>query len=408
MLDLINNEISDVFIIGAKSIGLYGGYESFVLNLLKQHRDIKQIRYHIVCKENGSGHMDLNKLPEAIMINSKEFSYCCAHCILIKIPEKIGSAQAIIYDIKALKWVCDYIENKCIHKPIVYILASRIGPFEKKYVRRIHKAKGLVYQNPDGHEDWRRKWSYPIRKYWKLSERFSIKNADLVICDSKLIEEYIKNEYLKYKKKTTYISYGADITSSSLSDNDSMYIDWLRKNSLIDKEYYLVIGRCVPENNYDIIIREFMLSNTKKDLVFISTSNDKMLKKINKKYCFDADPRIKFVGTVYNQELLRKIRENAYCYIHGHSVGGTNPSLLEAMSSTNLNLLFDVGFNKEVGKESCLYWNDKLGNLSSLINKVDKYNYEDIIELSKKAKNIINEEYSWKVIGKKYLEVFGV
>lgn len=184
------------------------GYESFVLNLLLQHKENKNIMYHIACKANGDGYMNLDKLPGVTKINGNEFSYCNAQCFMIHVPERIGAAQAIYYDISALSWCCNHIERNHIEKPIVYILASRIGPFEKKYVNRIHAANGLVYQNPDGHEDWRKKWNLIIRKYWKLSERCAVKYADLVICDSKCIEKYIKEEYSQYNPRTTFIAYG--------------------------------------------------------------------------------------------------------------------------------------------------------------------------------------------------------
>ena len=145
--------VHHVFVIGAKSIGLYGGFESFIMNLLQQHKDRKQIKYHVACKANGDGYMDLDKLHGYTPINKEEFIYCNAHCFLVKVPEKLGNAQAIFYDIKALKWCCNYIEKNHIEEPIVYILASRIGPFEKKYVDRIHAVGGRVYQNPDGWKD---------------------------------------------------------------------------------------------------------------------------------------------------------------------------------------------------------------------------------------------------------------
>lgn len=138
------------YICGSKSVGQYGGFETFVMNLLQQHKDIKNIKYHIACKANGQGYMDVDSLPGARKVNEKEFTYCNAHCFLIDIPEKLGAAQAIYYDIKALGWICDHIEKNHIENPIVYILASRIGPFEKRFVQRIHNAGGLVYQNPDG------------------------------------------------------------------------------------------------------------------------------------------------------------------------------------------------------------------------------------------------------------------
>ena len=394
------------FCIGSKSIGLYGGYESFILNLLQQHENNKDIQYHIACKANGSGYMDLKKLPGAISINDNEFTYCNAHCVLIQVPEKIGSAQAIYYDIKALKWACEYIERNHIQNPIVYILASRIGPFEKRYVQRIHDAGGLVYQNPDGHEDWRGKWSRPVRRYWKFSERLAVKNADLVVCDSKSIESYIRDEYSEYEPKTTFIAYGSHISPSTLGDDDKKYVSWLKNHNLTDRKFYTVVGRCVPENNFETIIREFMLSNSDKDLAIITTDNPKMLKEMDEKLHYRKDKRIKFVGTVYDQELLKKIRENSYGYFHGHSVGGTNPSLLEALGATKLNLLYDVGFNREVAEDAALYWSLDEGNLAKLIDTADRLSEEKIEEYGQKAKKRIQDEYSWEYICERYAEVF--
>ena len=146
-----------------------------------------------------------------------------------------------------------------------------------------------------------------------------------------------------------------------------------------------------------------MKSNTKKDLVFITNvEKNKFYNKLQKELNFEKDKRIKFVGTVYEEELLKKIRENAYAYIHGHSVGGTNPSLLEALSATQLNILYDVGFNREVGQDACIYWSKKTNNLKEEINKADKLKGLEIEELNKKAKKIIKENYSWEEIIKKY------
>lgn len=401
-----DDSVRHVYIIGAKSIGLYGGYESFIMNLLQQHKNNKRIKYHVTCKANGDGFMDLDKLPGATRINNNEFSYCNAHCFMIRVPEKIGSAQAIYYDINALRWCCEHIEKNHIEKPIVYILASRIGPFERRYVKRIHVAGGLVYQNPDGHEDWRAKWSPMIRKYWKLSEKYAVKNADLVVCDSKSIEKYIKEEYSNYHPKTTFIAYGSYINPSPLADDDPKYVNWLNDNNLHDRSFFCVVGRCVPENNFETIIREFMRSHTKKDLAVITTDNVKLLKEMNQKLHYKQDKRIKFVGTVYDTELLTKIRENACGYFHGHSVGGTNPSLLEALGATRLNLLYDVGFNREVAEDAALYWSLDEGNLAKLIDMVDKYDDDKICEFGKKAKQRIIDEYSWRFIAGKYEQAF--
>ena len=150
-----------------------------------------------------------------------------------------------------------------------------------------------------------------------------------------------------------------------------------------------------------------MKSNTDKSLVIITNvKKNKFYNELQKKLDFEKDKRIKFVGTVYDTELLKKIRENAYGYLHGHEVGGTNPSLLEALSATKLNLLLDVGFNKEVGQDGALYWKKENDNLANLINECDKISYDRVIDLSIKAKERINKEYSWKKIIEKYELVF--
>ena len=403
---LEQSTIKHVYLCGVKSIGLYGGFETFILNLLKHHSDNPKLKYHVACKANGSGCMELEKLPGALRINNEEFTYCNAHCFMIKIPEWIGSAQAVFYDLKALKWICDHIEKNHIMQPVVYILAPRIGILERKYVERIHDAGGLVYQNTDGHEDWRRKWNRLVRKYWKLSERYAVKNADLVICDSKNIESYIKDEYGNYDPKTAFIAYGSDICPSKLSDSDAMYVNWLKDHNLKDGKFYIIVARFVPENNFDIIIREFMRSRTNKDLAIITTDNPKYRAELQQKCQYKKDKRIKFVGTVYDVELLAKIRENAYGYIHGHEVGGTNPSLLESLGSTRLNLLLDVSFNREVAEDAALYWSKEDNSLAELINTTDRMSKDKISSMGDKAKQRIRDEYSWEKICEKYEEAF--
>lgn len=399
-----------VFIVGAKSLGAYGGYETFVDKLIEYHQSNKKIRYHVACKANGDGHMDERKLNDIKRINSLEFIYHNTHCFKIQVP-KVGAAQAIVYDLMALNFCCRYIKEHHIKEPIIYILACRIGPFAKFYHRKMKKYGGKLFINPDGHEFLRAKWNYVIRKYWKFSEKLMVKHSDLIICDSINIEKYIHQEYDgkvvgKSNPKTTFIAYGAETKKSKLADDDSKLLDWYKEKGLKKKEYYLVVGRFVPENNYEIMLREFMCSKSKKDFALITNVSADFLEKLKLKTNFQKDSRIKFVGTVYDQELLKKIRENAFAYFHGHEVGGTNPSLLEALGSTDLNLLLDVGFNKEVAGDAAFYWNKSRGNLAKLIEDVEKLDSEKISEYGIMAKNRICSAYSWELISKKYEDVF--
>lgn len=395
----------NIILVGAKSIGQYGGYESFINKLLEYHKDEKNLHYFVYCKANGSGCMDISKLPEAKAVNETEFIYCNARGFLLHVPQ-IGAAQAIYYDVKALSEACKLIKKERLKNPIVYIMACRIGPFMKYFAGKIHSYGGKVYLNPDGHEWMRKKWSAPIRMYWKESERMMVKYTDLCVCDSKNIEKYIKQEYEKYYPKTTFIAYGSETTPSELDDNAPEFKNWLEKHGLKPNEYYMSCGRFVPENNFETMIREFMKSATKKDFAIITTVNERFLDELEKKLHFKQDLRIKFVGTVYDEKLLKKIRENAYAYFHGHSVGGTNPSLLEALGSTKLNLLYDVGFNKEVAEDAALYWSLDKDCLAKLIDFTDKMTDAQIEKFGKKAKNRIKMEYSWKSICTKYSKVF--
>ena len=249
------NKEQHVFIIGSKGIpAAYGGFESFV-DKLTYYRKTENIKYHVSCAVDG------DKCPE-----NREFTYNDARCFYIK-WKNLGPARAIFYDIDALKECIRYIKEHKIENPIVYILACRIGPFVKKYVKTIHKLGGRVYVNPDGHEWKRAKWSAPVRAYWKLSEKLMVKHADLLICDSVEIEKYIKRDYAAYQPKTTFIAYGADTAKSTLKSCDEKVVNWYKEKNVTPGEYYLVVGRFVPENNYETMIKEFMKSDTNKDFI---------------------------------------------------------------------------------------------------------------------------------------------
>lgn len=384
------NQVQHIFIVGSKGIpGAYGGYETFVDKLTEYHQNDPRFKYHVACKSNENG----------------EFEYHNAHCFKVKCPN-IGPASAIYYDVKAI-WKCiRYIKKNRIPHPIVYCLACRIGPFAGFFQKQIHKLGGLFFVNPDGHEWLRSKWCFCVRMYWKLSERKMVKNADLLVCDSRNIEKYIQTMYAKFNPRTTFIAYGAETRKSRLADDDEKFLNWLGEKNLRSGEYYLVVGRFVPENNYETMIREFMQSKTKKDLAIVTECSGSFLTILKEKLGFDKDPRIKFVGTVYDQELLMKIREKAYGYLHGHEVGGTNPSLLEALSCSKLNLLLDVCFNREVGENSTLYWTKEKGSLAKAIELADAMKEPEVERLDWKSSERIKRAYSWDVISGMYAGVW--
>lgn len=382
--------MKNVFIIGSKGIpSNYGGFETFVEKLTEYNNvDETQITYHVACMAD----------------NENEFEHNGARCFNVSVPN-IGPAKAVYYDIMALKKVIAYIEANNIQDAVVYILACRIGPFIGYYKKKLEKNNIKLFVNPDGHEWKREKWNKIIRRYWKLSEKLMVKHADLLVCDSLNIEKYIKEDYAEFSPKTTYIAYGADSNKSNLPDSDKNLVEWFNEHHIQFDNYYLIVGRFVPENNYEAMIKQFMKSKTSKDLVIITNvEQNKFYQNLLSETKFDNDNRIKFVGTVYDQELLKKIREKAYGYIHGHEVGGTNPSLLEALAFTKLNLLLDVGFNSEVAQESGLYWNKN--TLFSVINEAENLSDDEITLLDKKSTDIIHNRFSWEKISNEYTELF--
>lgn len=377
-----------IYIIGSKGIpAKYGGFETFVEELTA-HQSNKKLKYHVACLSNDI---------------QSNFIHNGADCFNIT-KKNIGPANAIYYDLAALKYSLKEIEDNNYKGAIIYILACRIGPFIGHYKKQMKKLGITLMVNPDGHEWLRAKWSAPVKKYWKISEQYMVKNADLLICDSKNIEKYIQESYAQYNPKTTYIAYGADLAPSLLKDNDEKLVNWYQEKGLESNEYYLVVGRFVPENNYEIMIKEFMKSDTKKDFVLITNvEKNSFYDQLKQTTGFDKDKRIKFVGTVYDKELIKKIRENAFGYFHGHEVGGTNPSLIEALASSKLNLLLDVGFNKEVGEDAALYWNKENNNLAKLIKHVEETNYS---HMENKAKERVQTFFSWDYIIEEYEKVF--
>ena len=411
MKTMEKSEVRHIFLVGAKSLGTYGGYETFVNKLTEYQENNVGIKYHVACKANGDGCMNPYTTNGAEIISGYEFQYHNAHCFRIYVPQKLGAAGAIYYDILALKKCCSMIREQKIKNPGIYIMACRIGLFAIPFYKKFHRLGGKVFLNPDGHEWMRRKWSLPVRRYWKISEQIMVKYCDAVICDSQNIEKYIHERYdekgIKGRNpKTIFIPYGAETRKSEMADDDPKLLNWYRVNGLKVKGYYIAVGRFVPENNYEIMIREFMKSQSQKDFVIITEVNEKFFNILEKKLHFKKDSRIKFTGTVYDQEFLMKIRENAYGYFHGHEVGGTNPSLLEALGSTDLNLILDVKFNKEVAEDAAVYWHKKEGSLKSLIDEADRFGQDQITELGRKAKKRIRDAYSWPYISERYTEVF--
>lgn len=380
--------MKDVFIIGSRGLpAQYGGFETFVEKLVS-HKVSPRIRYHVACLSDER--------------TGKHFDYKGADCFTVN-PPKLGPARVIAYDMMAINYSLKLIKKEGIQAPIFYILGNTIGAFIVHFAKKIQSVGGTLLVNPDGLEWKRAKWSKPVQSYLKYSEKEMTKYANLIISDNRGIETYIQDTYPW--SSTTFIAYGTDLSKTTLTAEDSSVRDWYQKWQTQEKEYYLILGRFVPENNYETAIREFMKSSTERDLVIICNhEGNAYFDELRQITGFDKDKRVKFVGTVYDQDLLKYIRNQAFAYIHGHEVGGTNPGLLEALAQTDLNLIFNVDFNHQVAQDTALYWNKEDGNLSKLIDSVDgQVSFED---LGNAAKANMKENYTWEKIVGEYEELF--
>ena len=377
-----------VFIIGSRGLpAKYGGFETFV-NELVSHQVSDDLRYHVACLSDDSHHQHSN--------------YKQVDCFTIN-PPKLGPARVIAYDMMAISYALKLIKKEGIEKPIFYILGNTIGAFIFPFARRIHKIGGQLFINPDGLEWKRSKWSKPVQTYLKYSEKVMTQYADLVISDNEGIETYIQEA--SPWSKTTFIAYGTDLSPTEFTKESEQVRTFFDKWAIEEKGYYLIIGRFVPENNYARAICEFMASETKRDLVIVCNyEGSSYFEQLRQETHFDNDSRIKFVGTVYDKDLLKYLRQECRAYIHGHEVGGTNPSLLEALAQTNENLVLGVDFNRKVALNTAHYWSKEPGSLTSIINQVD--GQPESLNLGQAAKGHMQAHYTWEEIVRRYEDLF--
>lgn len=380
-----------VYIIGSKGyLSNYGGWETFVRNLI-QHWENNRFVFHI---------------PEIVYDRSEESHFTTNGVLIDRVySPRVGAASMIIFCVRSFYKALREIKEQKHEGAVIYILGLRIGPFVLLKKSQIRKSKVRVLINPDGFEWERAKWSWPVKKYFLFSEWTMYRGSTLIVCDSKVVKHYVDEKFKKYKIPSVYIAYGAPVPLPiTITDQ---FRDFLEENRLSVYGYNLIVGRFVPENNYELIIKEYMKSKTQKPLIIISNvEKNAFYSGLLESTRFDKDERIRFIGTVYNQALLIEIRQNATAYIHGHSAGGTNPSLLEAMGSTDLNLLLNVGFNREVGQDAALYFGNGEIALSELLSQIELMSDPVRQRFSLKAKQRIIDDYSWEKICSEYESVF--
>lgn len=249
----------------------------------------------------------------------------------------------------------------------------------------VRKIKYPIFTtNMDGLEYKRTKFNKWVQKFIFWEEKMTVKHSHYLIADNMGIHDYYKE---KYGKESKFLAYGADI-------HDNYNEEFLKEFELEIDNYYLLVARLEPENNIIMAIEGYLASKEKgkRPLVIVGKTNTPHGKELVAKY--GNEKSIRFVGGIYDFDKLNSIRHFSYAYFHGHSVGGTNPSLLEAMASDCFILANDNIFNKAVLGENALYYLDHnavtelLNNIESLALRHKKFFIEENLE-------IIRKEYSW-------------
>lgn len=359
---MINKKLAILGIVGVPSN--YGGFETLVDNLLDHLPKFFEVT--VFCESNS--------YPE------KQESYKGAK--LIYLNKKANGVQSIIYDSVSLL--------KSYKNQDFILLLGVSGAIMIPLLKPFTKAK--IITHIDGLEWKRDKWGWFAKKFLKFSESLAVKYSDGVVADNKHIQEYITSEY---GKDSFLIAYGANHVSPVEPDS------YRKKFSFLDSPYVFTVCRIEPENNVEMQLRAFKECEIGMPYVVVGNwnANDYGMKLYHE---YSKVKNIILYNPIYEMEELNVLRSNCFFYLHGHSAGGTNPSLVEAMYLRLPVIAYGVNYNKETTFGKALYFND-FEELKTLLLQIRELDRDQMIEdLSKLAK----KNYSWKAISKKYVKMF--
>lgn len=342
----------------------YGGFETLVEYLTKEQG--KNFDMFVYCSSKNYK----VKLSE---YNNVKLKYINLHA---------NGIYSIFYDIFSI--------FKSLRNSEVLLILGVSGCIVLPFVKLLSSNRIIV--NIDGLEWKRAKWGGPAKRFLKFSEKIAVKYADEIITDNKVIKDYVK---LEYGASSHLIAYGADhVTNESFDDQ------LIEKYPLVKSDYAFKVCRIEPENNIHIILEAFSILPEKNIVCIGNWENSEYGKNLKVEYT--EYKNIFLLDPIYDQLILNKLRSNCSIYIHGHSAGGTNPSLVEAMYLGLPIFAFGVDYNKETTENRALYFDD-VTDLVSLLNNV---NTDQLSEISYEMKNIAKVRYTWSHVCKQYSELF--
>ncbi len=352
-----------VAIIGTQGVpASYGGFESLVENLIGENCP-DYIEYTVYCSSKD--------------IPDKAASYKGAR--LKYIPLKANGISSIPYDIISM---CRSMRgydvililgvSGCLFMPVLKVMSS-----------------SRIIVNIDGLEHKRAKWGKAARWVLRTSEVFAVKFADVIVTDNKGIQDYVSETY---GKSSALIAYGGDHVKRNVSSATAMEI--LSNYGIKRGEYAITVCRIEPENNSHIILEAF--SHTDMPLVFIGNwDHSDWSRSLRQHYA--AYHNLHLLDAIYDLDILYTLRSNAGIYLHGHSAGGTNPSLVEAMHFGIPIAAFDVVYNRETTEGKAYYFKTP-DELLEIVNRGGLKGEE--------MKKIAERRYTWRHISRQYCDLF--
>ena len=341
-----------------------------------------------------SGYETLVKeLSERLVESGNEVTVYCHRKLFTKKSKKVNGIR-LVYTPSINSKIFSQLYNSFfsfIHVcfsdvDVVLVVNSANGPFG--LITKILRKKTCI--NVDGLEWLRPKWKGLGSLYFKFASKLATIFYDEIITDSFKMNKIYKE---KFRKNSNVIAYGPTMT---FNKNSKI----LEKLKLQKKQYYLVVGRLIPDNNSKLIIEGFLKSNSNKSIVVVGDVP------YNDDYANDvkliSSKKVVLTGYINDQVDLTTLYENCYCYIHGHEFGGTNPTMINALYLNCQILALDTVFNKEMleNKKSVFF------NKNSIIKKINEFEnrYNELIQ--KNSDYILPEKYCWDFISKQYFEVF--
>ncbi|WP_158797192.1 DUF1972 domain-containing protein [Pedobacter sp. L105] len=291
----------------------------------------------------------------------------------------IGTAGQFVYDLNCL---LDARKRK-------YDVILLMGYTSSSVWGKLYPQNSAIITNMDGLEWKRSKYSKPVQAFLKYAEKLAVKHSQYYVADSMVIQSYLKD---KYKIDSKYIPYGADL----FSENER---EQFTKSEILKEDYFLLMARMEPENNIETILEGFNQSTSERKFKVLGDTGNRFGKYITHK--FKNDDRIQFKGSIFDNAKVRSLQNNSYLYFHGHSVGGTNPSLLEAMASEALIAAHNNPFNKSVLHTDAFYFN----------NANEVKNIVETVKRMETEKNMVNNnlykiknQFNWETIVDQYEE----